>query len=132
MVFSQDGTTITSSFSDLSTTMPLAEDQVCVGTSCRFLVADAQSGDPKRWLFVRPVKSVGDYFMPTAVPTTIVDAIVFNRRDPTLPLEISCSQSGTLTYNPADTTSRSLESMSDYFACPGEAVANNQLDFSTL
>jgi hypothetical protein len=29
-------------------------------------------------------------------------------------------------------TSLSLESMSDYFACPGEAVANDQLDFSTL
>jgi len=132
LVITQEGTTVTSSFSDLPTAMSYAQDQVCVGKSCRFLVADSQSGDPKRWLFVTPVKSVGDYFMPSAVPTAVADAILFNRRDPTLPLEISCSQSGTLTYNPADTTSLSLESMSDYFGCPGEPVADNQLDFSTL
>ncbi|MEI9942446.1 MAG: hypothetical protein WDO69_34960 [Pseudomonadota bacterium] len=124
--------TITSSFSDLTNAMPYAEDQSCSGTNCSFLVSDSQSGDPKRWLFVTPVKSVGDYFMPTAVPTGIADAILFNRPDPTLPLEISCSQAGTLSYNPADTTTLSLESMSDYFACPGEPVDDDQLEFSTL
>jgi|GEM_PF-2260897 len=127
-----DGITITSSFSDLAPAMGYAQEQSCWGVSCKFLVADSQSGDPKRWLFVTPAKSVGDYFAPTAVPTSISDAILFNRRDPTLPLEISCAHSGTLTYNPADTTSLSLESMSDYFACPGEPVDDDQLDFSTL
>jgi len=42
-----------------------------------------------------------------------------------------CSQAGTLTYNPADTTSLSLASMSAYFACPGDAIDDDQLDFST-
>jgi hypothetical protein len=131
-VIGQDATTITSSFSDLAPAMPYAQEQSCVGTSCKFLIADSQSGDPKRWLFVAPVESVGDYFMPTAVPTAIADAILVNRPDPTLPLEISCSQSGSLTYDPAATTSLSLQAMSDYFACPGEPVDDDQLDFSTL
>lgn len=75
---------------------------------------------------------MGDYFNPTNVPTDVSEALLLNRRDPTLPLEISCSRAGTLTYNPADTTSLSLQSMSDYFACPGESVAVDELDFSTL
>ena len=112
--------------------MPYAQEQSCVGSSCKFLIADLESDGPKRWLFVTPVKSVGSYYMPTAAPTSIADAILFNRRDPTLPLQISCSQSGSLTYNPADTTSLSLQAMSDYFACPGEPLENDQLDFTTL
>jgi hypothetical protein len=131
-VVTQSGTTFTCSFTDLAPTMPYAQEQSCVGSSCKFLIADVESDGPKRWLFVTPVKSVGSYYMPTATPTSIADAILFNRRDPTLPLQISCSQSGSLTYNPADTTSLSLEAMSDYFACPGESLDDDHLDFTTL
>jgi len=112
--------------------MGYLQEQDCWGTNCKFLISDSQSGDPKRWLFVNPVESVGDYFKPSNVATRVANAILFNRVDPTLPLEISCSQSGSLTYNPAGTTSLSLESMSDYFACPGEPVDDNQLEFSTF
>lgn len=131
-IATQDGITVTSSFSDLAPKMGYLQEQDCLGTNCKFLIADSQSGDPKRWLFVTPVESVGDYFKPSNVATRVANAILFNRPDPTLPLEISCSQSGSLTYNPAGTTSLSLESMSDYFACPGEPVDDNQLEFSTF
>lgn len=127
-----EGTTITSSFGDLGLTNPYAQEQSCVGTNCKFLIAETESGDPKRWLFVTPAKSVGNYFEPTNTATDIATSILFNRLSPSLPIEISCSQSGSLTYNPAGTTSISLESMSQYFACPGEPVALDQLDFSTL
>ena len=128
----QTDTTITSSFSDLPLAAPYTLEQSCDASNCKFLFADSTTGDPKRWLFVTTTKSVGDYFTPTAAPTGIAEALLFNRRDPTLPLEISCAQSGSLTYNPADTTSLSLESMSDYFACPGEPVGDDELSFSTL
>jgi len=132
LVITDAGVNITSSFIDLTSAMPYAQEQTCVGSSCKFLIADGQSGDPKRWLFVTPAKSVGDYFKPTNVATDVTEAMLFNRPDPALPLEMSCSQAGTLTYNPADTTSLSLASMSAYFACPGDAIDDDQLDFSTL
>lgn len=131
-VVGPDGTTVTSSFGDIVPTLPYADEQSCLGTSCKFLIADSQSGGPKRWMFVTPVASVGDYFKPTAVPTNLASAILFNRTDSALPLKISCAQSGSLTYNPAGTTQLSLEGMSDYFACPGEPVEDDQLEFKTL
>jgi len=131
-VIAQTGVTITSSFADLPIPNPTAKDQSCLGPQCALLFLNYETVSMRRWLYVTPQKSVADDSIPTAVPTAITEATLFSLGDPTLPISISCARSGTITYDPAGTTSVSLEALSNYYACPGEPVAANTLEFTTL
>jgi hypothetical protein len=123
---------LTSSFDNLGSPNPYAVEQSCEGTFCAFLFQDYDTVESKHWIYLTPSESVGSYYMPTSTPTGVASAMLFHQATPDSNVEISCATSGSITYDPMAETHIDLEGMSDYFACPGEPIADDELEFTTI
>lgn len=118
---------ITSSLGDFAGTGITPTENSCLGTYCAFLLRNIPV---HRWLYVTPAASVGNYLEPIATPTDIVEATLFFQVDPAEPVRIACGTTGTISYDPGATTSLELPELSDYFACPGEPIDQDEHTFN--
>ncbi len=123
---------LSSSFDDLGSPKQYAVEKSCDGTFCRFLFQDGDTTESKHWLYLTPSESVGSYFMPIDTPTGIASAILFHQATQDAAIAISCAESGSISYDPAAETRIELDAMSERFACPGEPLAEDVLQFSTI
>ena len=127
-----EGLELSSNFGDLGSPNQYAVEQSCTGTFCTFLFQDGETTESKNWLYLTPAESVGDYFMPTATPTAVASATLFHQPTQGSTVTVSCTESGSITYDPMAETRIDLDAMSDFFACPGEPLADGTLEFTTI
>lgn len=121
--------TIASSFSAISGSDFTVYRRDCIGTNCSFNFDPPNTGLMRRYLFLEAATPLGSFFEPTAIPSSVNDAILFTRAE-TGELTLACASSGTITYDPTTMTSIELDAMPTLH-CPGEPIEVNEFDFTT-
>ncbi len=129
-VFMDDaGADITSSVSAFVGTRLDIYQAACSGQRCTFLWKPSDRNDGKRFAYLDLAPS-DDPLDPMGPAVDVTGADLFMQNDGQ-PLTIACSQSGTLSHDPAGTTTLSLDSLKS-LACPGEAVTVGSFEFTTI
>lgn len=114
-------TQVTSSFSLLNLQAATGQ-QSCKDSFCTFTIYESES---LSWVDVLTSVDVGTWSQPTLVTASLLRAAWFTQPDYDAPIQMSCAETGTLDFNPAEVTELSLTSMSDFVACPGTPVEPN-------
>lgn len=118
-----------SSFADWNTAGLRAGESSCSGSSCAFHFYGSTPSSDDRRLFLDLSESVGTFIDPITTPVAVTRAALFQDPRPDAPIQVTCTLSGTISYDSTAITSVSLDSMSEYFTCPGEPVEDGALDF---
>lgn len=119
---------ITSSFSLLAGSELRTNARRCDGPFCSFRFSSALH---IRRFYLRAAASVGTP-TPTSTPTDVSEAFIVVQVNDPATLFLTCASSGTISYGHQGTTHVELGQMSETLRCPGEPIADDELEFTTF